>query len=81
MIEGQRQSLPECVHHWVIEPPINPQSAGVCKNCDAVRTFNNRDSDNRMWADYPSVIFKREPLPRRSESILLSDEFGGGEND
>lgn len=67
MVEGQIRSLPECVHHWVIDPPVDPLSTGVCKNCNASRTFKNRDTDNRMWTEYSSILYRRTALPDRGK--------------
>lgn len=30
-----------CVHHWIIEPPTQRISKGVCKLCGAVKEFEN----------------------------------------
>ncbi len=32
---------PECEHHWVIESPNGPTSAGVCKTCGQRSEFKN----------------------------------------
>ena len=31
----------DCQHHWVIESPRGPVSRGVCKQCGAVKEFQN----------------------------------------
>jgi len=38
-METAKESV--CVHHWLIEPPDGPTSAGVCKLCEAVQDFGN----------------------------------------
>lgn len=31
-----------CIHYWIIEPAQEGRpSAGICKKCDAVKTFEN----------------------------------------
>ncbi len=46
--EPVTQSAPEenvtetnCVHHWIIEPPTQRISKGVCKLCGATKEFEN----------------------------------------
>jgi hypothetical protein len=36
-----RASRLHCKHHWVIEGPNGPTSAGVCKLCGEQRLFYN----------------------------------------
>lgn len=31
----------QCIHHWMIEPPYEMESEGVCKKCGATRRFSN----------------------------------------
>ncbi len=35
------EDAPVCRHHWVIEPANGRYSEGECRNCHAVRTFEN----------------------------------------
>ena len=37
-----------CRHHWVIEVPNGPLSAGRCKICGSVRDFCNNPEDARI---------------------------------
>lgn len=30
-----------CVHHWIIAPPLGPESEGICKICGERRMFQN----------------------------------------
>jgi hypothetical protein len=39
--EAVEQSVPACLHHWIIEPPKGPVSQGVCQICQEVREFKN----------------------------------------
>ncbi len=39
--EAVGQSVPACLHHWVIEPPNGPLSQGKCQICQEVREFKN----------------------------------------
>jgi len=32
---------PRCAHHWIIEPPRQRISKGVCKLCGAEKEFEN----------------------------------------
>ncbi len=38
---AQEPTVPECLHHWVIEPADGPISEGVCRKCAEVKTFAN----------------------------------------
>ncbi len=38
---GEEPTVPECLHHWVIEPADRPTSEGVCQKCAEVKTFAN----------------------------------------
>lgn len=31
----------QCAHHWIIESPNGPISAGTCKKCGATKEFEN----------------------------------------
>ena len=33
--------IPQCRHHWLIEPANGPISQGVCQNCLETREFQN----------------------------------------
>ena len=33
-------------HYWILEPPVEPTSLGVCKCCGATRSFSNVSKDN-----------------------------------
>lgn len=39
--ESSHDSLPDCAHHWVIEPPNGLTSRGTCLKCGAVQDFRN----------------------------------------
>lgn len=38
----QRRAGTECVHHWVIDAPVDDTSRGRCVQCGAEREFTNR---------------------------------------
>jgi len=40
--------LGNCEHHWRIETPNGPTSAGLCSQCGEVREFRN-SSDDHLW--------------------------------
>ena len=48
----EERIMPECRHHWIIEPAIAPSSGGVCLLCGEKREFqtyiNVLESWNRM---------------------------------
>ena len=79
MVEGQTQSLPECVHHWVLGPPKNRQSTGICRNCNTSKIFDDTGSDNRLKNDQMSAILERPLLKPRKD--ILSAEHIGAENE
>lgn len=39
--ETEPQAENKCAHHWIIEPPSQPISKGVCKLCGAEKDFEN----------------------------------------
>ena len=39
--EAGPRALPECAHHWAIEPPNGSTSRGTCRKCGAVQDFRN----------------------------------------
>jgi hypothetical protein len=40
-IEIASEFLSDCCHHWVIESPCGPTSAGTCRDCGENREFKN----------------------------------------
>jgi len=40
----RRGMTEKCIHHWMIDPPIEPTSKGVCKHCGEEREFENYPS-------------------------------------
>lgn len=58
---------PNCVHHWVIEPPqVGVRGVGgTCKRCDAHRRFESA-SDGwapELWNAGPSALANRAITP------------------
>lgn len=51
-----------CRHHWIIETPNGPESAGACKHCGAARMFQNGyDLDRFDPADlHDAIVGRRE---------------------
>jgi len=43
------QSTKQCVHHWIIAPPVKPVSRGVCKICGAEKDFDNFLPSDLEW--------------------------------
>ncbi len=46
--EGYQSS---CRHHWIIDPPKEPVSRGVCLLCGEQREFNNYLQRDDSFAD------------------------------
>ena len=40
-VEPVVETLPSCIHWFIIEPPNGPISMGKCKKCNEVREFYN----------------------------------------
>ncbi len=38
---AEEPTVPQCLHHWVIETADGPTSEGVCRKCAEVKTFAN----------------------------------------
>ncbi len=38
---AKEQAQVTCIHHWIIDPPENPVSMGVCLKCGAEQEFRN----------------------------------------
>lgn len=73
MVEVPLQLISEHAHHWIIEPPNGPKSAGTCKKCNLTRDFNNGGDDNAVRSDRFLSTSGRSSLPRNP--IALSDEL------
>ena len=39
--EVAQNTVEVCKHHWLIDTPQGPTSAGRCKNCGSTKDFNN----------------------------------------
>jgi hypothetical protein len=40
-VESVPQLISDCCHHWLIESPGGPTSAGMCRDCGEIRDFKN----------------------------------------
>lgn len=47
-------ALAECVHHWLLEPPVKESSHGTCSGCGAEREFSNRAS--LAWSETHGAV-------------------------
>ncbi len=47
---AEEPTVPQCPHHWVIEPADGPTSEGVCRKCAEVKTFANYVVQN-TWSN------------------------------
>ncbi len=45
--EEPQNTVSQCVHHWIIDPPDGPTSNGVCQRCGETKEFEN-------WGTSPS---------------------------
>ena len=43
------KSVEQCVHHWIIDPPDEPVSKGICKICGAEKNFDNVVPSDVEW--------------------------------
>ena len=48
-IATQTESQTQCAHHWIIAPPDQPTSQGICKLCGAEKEFENFVFPERDW--------------------------------
>lgn len=62
-------TLSDCTHHWVIESPHGPVSAGVCKLCNAEREFRNSLPYNGWEADPTRARHHRHTLGAKGALI------------
>jgi len=73
-----------CVHHWHIEAPAGPTSAGVCLRCGARHSFMNSDEFSVPFQSakkrclgcrevYPNTL---EYFPRISGRLYLRVRLG-----
>ena len=50
MQKATEKPSPEvCVHHWIIEPPTEAVSKGVCRLCGAEKEFDNMLPSDAEW--------------------------------
>ncbi len=47
---AEEPTVPQCLHHWVIETADGPISEGVCQKCAEVKTFANYVQQN-TWSN------------------------------
>ncbi len=67
---AEEPTVPECLHHWVIEPADGPTSEGVCQKCAEVKTFANYVAQNTWYNQSdptPSASPGRDLKRSRSE--------------
>lgn len=60
-----------CVHHWIVELPNGPTSAGTCRLCGAVRDFPNSNRRLTAWGDN---AFLNNPAIRRARFEMRENE-------
>ncbi len=44
------ENVPQCRHHWVIQPATGPMSLGICQSCGMAREFKNY-VEAAAWGD------------------------------
>ena len=47
---SELESVPQCRHHWVIQPATGPMSLGICQSCGMAREFKNY-VEAAAWGD------------------------------
>ena len=47
---AEESTVPQCLHHWVIETADGPTSEGICRKCAEVKTFANYVEQN-TWSN------------------------------
>ncbi len=57
---AEEPTVPQCPHHWVIEPADGPTSEGVCRKCAEVKTFAKNVAQN-TWSN------QGDPTPSASQ--------------
>ena len=65
--------LVECRHHWIIQAATGPVSAGVCRNCGAVRDFKNYVGTTH-WGEEKDGNLAHAGLPKRALNSLAEDD-------
>ena len=48
--QAEQDSVPQCRHHWVIQPATGPVSLGICQTCGMAREFKNY-VEAAAWGD------------------------------
>ncbi len=68
--EAEEPTVPQGLHHWVIEPADGAISEGVCRKCAEVKTFANY-VERHAWTNQgdptPSASQGRDPKRSRSK--------------
>lgn len=41
-----------CIHHWLLEPAVGPESRGRCKLCGEEKTFLNSVPEQARYFDF-----------------------------
>ena len=59
-------SIDQCVHHWMIDPPENEVSKGICRKCGQERNFLNNIDHSSDWHDQNTVQFPTDPVRRKA---------------
>ncbi len=61
-----------CTHHWIIEMPDGPVSAGTCKLCGETREFRNTFNYNKHWRQTVKTHGKGHQMSKKQ----LENEMG-----
>ncbi|GEM_PF-3008923 len=57
-----------CAHHWILETPKGPVSAGVCKKCGEQKEFRNYLEGTSWDREIPGLKFEIPPAVVEEES-------------
>jgi len=49
-LRSEDQTARQCAHYWVIAPPTDAVSKGVCKKCGTEKDFENFLPSDKGWS-------------------------------
>jgi hypothetical protein len=53
------ETLPRCVHHWILGDPSGGFVMGRCKRCNATRAYPAHPDSNDRFDDYRELTASR----------------------
>jgi hypothetical protein len=79
-MSGESQTGQGCCHYWLVEPPNDQMSLGVCRRCGEVRQFENyldatinwtRTPESRQTEEGSRLTAKRLPGKSNANKLLF----------